>query len=85
MTAKNYFFPFARNRACTEWQFKDFKAGLNLLLNKVEILKLEDSVSSVPASSNAAGIPGQTAYDDDYVYKCVATNKWIRFMGVKNF
>lgn len=33
---------------------------------------------SVPASASATGTVGQMAYDDDYYYICVATNKWKR-------
>jgi hypothetical protein len=34
--------------------------------------------NSVPATSSSAGVPGQIAYDSNYVYICVATNTWIR-------
>ena len=33
---------------------------------------------TVPASSSAAGTPGQMAYDGSYLYVCVATNTWRR-------
>lgn len=36
------------------------------------------SFVSVPASSSSSGVAGQIAYDDDYFYTCVATNKWKR-------
>lgn len=34
--------------------------------------------STVPANATAAGVAGQTAYDNDYLYVCVATNIWKR-------
>jgi hypothetical protein len=36
------------------------------------------SWSSVPASATSTGTAGQVSYDDDYLYVCVATNKWKR-------
>jgi hypothetical protein len=33
---------------------------------------------SVPATSNAVGAVGQIAWDNSYVYVCVATNTWKR-------
>lgn len=33
---------------------------------------------SPPVSANATGTAGQIAYDDDYIYVCVSTNKWKR-------
>lgn len=33
---------------------------------------------TVPASSSAAGVAGQVAYDGDYFYVCVAANTWRR-------
>jgi hypothetical protein len=35
-------------------------------------------INSTPASSSASGVKGQIAYDNNYVYICVATNSWIR-------
>ena len=32
----------------------------------------------IPASSSSTGIVGQIAFDDTYVYICVATNQWKR-------
>jgi hypothetical protein len=34
--------------------------------------------SSAPATAGAAGTPGQTAYDSDWFYVCIATNTWKR-------
>jgi hypothetical protein len=31
-----------------------------------------------PAAANSAGIPGQVAYDDEYIYVCVGANTWKR-------
>lgn len=38
--------------------------------------------STVPASATSTGTAGQIAYEDDYLYICVATNKWKRIIGV---
>lgn len=35
-------------------------------------------INATPASSSAAGIKGQIAYDGSFVYICIATNSWIR-------
>jgi hypothetical protein len=34
--------------------------------------------SSVPTSATATGSPGQTAYDANFQYTCVAANTWVR-------
>jgi hypothetical protein len=39
----------------------------------------------VPAHFNSSGIRGQYAIDDDYVYRCVATDRWGRYALTKNF
>lgn len=36
---------------------------------------------TVPASATSTGTAGTMAFDDDYFYICVATNKWKRFIG----
>lgn len=36
------------------------------------------SFVTAPASTSSSGTAGQIAYDDDYFYTCVATNKWKR-------
>ena len=41
-------------------------SGMNLIGN------------NVPASNSSIGIPGQVAYNSNYVYICVAANTWIR-------
>jgi hypothetical protein len=33
---------------------------------------------TAPASASDTGSPGQTAYDADYFYVCVATDTWKR-------
>ena len=35
-------------------------------------------IDTPPSSSSDVGIPGQTAYDDNYLYVCVAPNTWKR-------
>jgi len=35
-------------------------------------------IDTPPSSSSDAGIPGQTAYDDNYLYVCTASNTWKR-------
>lgn len=37
---------------------------------------------TAPASSGASGTAGQIAYDNDYLYICVATNTWKKLIGV---
>jgi hypothetical protein len=34
--------------------------------------------STVPTTSTSAGATGQTAVDANYIYKCIATNTWVR-------
>lgn len=34
--------------------------------------------ASAPATASDTGTPGQTAYDADYFYVCVATDTWKR-------
>lgn len=36
------------------------------------------AVASTPATSGANGIAGQLFYDQNFLYICVATNKWKR-------
>lgn len=33
---------------------------------------------SVPATADATGVVGQFAFDSDYIYRCIATNTWVR-------
>lgn len=40
------------------------------------------SWGTVPASATSSGTAGQIAFEDDYLYLCVASNKWKRFIGV---
>ena len=35
-------------------------------------------IDTPPSSSSDVGIPGQTAYDDNYLYVCTASNTWKR-------
>lgn len=35
-------------------------------------------VVSVPATSSSSGNVGEMAFDDNYIYLCVATNTWRR-------
>jgi len=48
-------------------------SGLNLIGN------------NVPASSSSFGLPGQVAYNSNFVYICVAANTWIRSNIVSSF
>jgi hypothetical protein len=34
--------------------------------------------SSAPASASSTGTAGEIAYDEDYIYVCVATDTWVR-------
>lgn len=34
--------------------------------------------TSAPPTSTSIGIAGDIAYDEQYFYVCVATNKWVR-------
>ena len=44
-----------------------------------------EMVPNAPASSSAAGDPGDVAADSDYMYVCVATNTWVRFAITTSF
>jgi hypothetical protein len=33
---------------------------------------------TTPATATSAGLPGQLAYDSDYIYVCTATDTWKR-------
>jgi hypothetical protein len=50
-----------------------FTANGQLVLDKRPVLP-----SNPPASSNAAGQPGEVTYDANYMYVCVAPNTWKR-------
>jgi len=39
---------------------------------------LEGAWYKPPASTNAPGLPGMRAFDEEYVYWCVAENVWRR-------
>lgn len=39
---------------------------------------LEGAWYRPPASTDAPGLPGMRAYDEDYIYFCVAVNVWRR-------
>lgn len=41
--------------------------------------------TSVPASKTATGTTSQVAYDTNYFYICVATNKWVRIALATNW
>jgi hypothetical protein len=58
---------------------------LSLLVKGMNIADLPISPSEVPENYNSNGIKGQYAYDDDYFYLCVSTNRWIRIAGYKNW
>lgn len=34
--------------------------------------------TSAPPTSTSSGTAGEMAYDEQYFYLCVATNKWVR-------
>ncbi|MCR4284675.1 MAG: hypothetical protein NUV97_01360 [archaeon] len=38
-----------------------------------------------PLHYNSTGTAGTLAFDDDYLYVCVSTDRWIRIAGTKNF
>jgi len=38
-----------------------------------------------PAHYNSPGTQNQIAIDDDYLYVCVSTDRWKRFLGFTNF
>jgi parallel beta-helix repeat protein len=45
----------------------------------VNIMERRESVSShVPSAANSFGVPGQIAYDANYIYICIAANAWKR-------
>lgn len=48
-------------------------------------IEYDKFVETPPANYNSAGATGQWAVDDDYVYYCVSTNRWLRLAGSKNF
>jgi hypothetical protein len=51
------------------------QAAINTLKTEVDG---KPSLVAVPASATSAGTAGQIAYDDSYLYVCVATNTWLR-------
>jgi hypothetical protein len=57
---------------------KTTSAGLLLLVNNVEMLRL-GSLGTPPASASATGTVGQIIFGtDDRIYLCTGTNKWVR-------
>jgi hypothetical protein len=42
----------------------------------------KDALVSVPASATASGTQGNWSYGSGYMYKCVATNTWVRWAVV---
>ena len=55
--------------AVLEEVFNDIQTVLN---------DLRITVVDAPASAAAEGRAGQLAYDDDYIYVCVANDEWKR-------
>ena len=49
---------------------------INLVGVQVDSSKI---IATPPLTPTSPGIPGQIAFDDDYGYFCVATNRWKRW------
>ena len=52
------------------------RAAINANFAALNLAKME--LVSVPASADASGTAGQFAFDDNYIYRCTATNTWVR-------
>lgn len=53
-------------------------AVANVSVMPVDRILATESWRAVPASSTAAGITGQKAHDQNYLYICINTNTWRR-------
>ena len=61
--------------------FGNFGVGTPTTTAKCDIASdvLRLRTAKTPASSGAAGNQGDICFDDNYLYRCIATNIWIRF------
>jgi hypothetical protein len=52
---------------------------LNAALDTLDVrISVFEGISNATKTSTSTGTKGQIAYDNSYIYICVATNSWIR-------
>ena len=55
---------------------KDYETGGNI---ETSLQSKESKAINETKTATSTGTIGESAYDDNYLYKCIATNTWIRF------
>lgn len=63
--------------------FASIKNNLDIASAEITSLQAKAAVSpsiidNPPGSPTSAGVPGQIAYDANYLYVCIYTNTWVR-------
>ena len=62
--------------------FSNIKNNFSVASAEITALQANSAISpqftTVPATSSAAGTPGQIAYSSTYLYVCIAVNTWVR-------
>ena len=60
--------------------------GYNITFGNVILKEIAGDIFVTPPEHyNSTGTQNQIAIDDDYLYVCVSTNRWKRFLGFTNF
>ena len=70
-------------RYLAEFNFASIKNNLDIASAEITSLQAKAAVSpsiidNPPGSPTSAGVPGQIAYDANYLYVCIYTNTWVR-------
>jgi hypothetical protein len=62
--------------------FSNIKNNFAVALTEISALQANSVVAStttsIPATSSAAGSPGQIAFSSSYLYVCIANHTWVR-------
>lgn len=67
-----------KNGAWSEWESYAYQSDLTPILSDIVNLKAKNPTQGTKTATST-GVVGQTAYDNNYFYRCIATNSWVRF------
>ena len=62
-----------------DWVAIDGATGGTQKISPANLAASTAANRSVPATATSTGVEGEVAFDNDYEYRCVATNTWRRW------
>lgn len=77
--------PSTTNKFVTDSDSRNTDARTPISHNNAYHSETYSAIVSAPANYNSTGTVGNIAYDDDYFYVCVSSDRWLRILGTKNF